>query len=105
MSATDIPVAIQIDCGDRPALAVSGCRDGCAACCIAPSISTAMPKMPHGKAADIACAHLDARLRCELFGKPERPSVCSRLRPQPAMCGGDRDQALDYLRELERATE
>ena len=104
MSATGIPVPVRIDCGDRPALAVSGCRDGCAACCIAPSISTPMPKMPQGKPAGIVCLHLDAQLRCELFGKAERPAVCGRLQPQPEMCQSSREQALAYLSDLEQRT-
>ncbi|MBI2398701.1 MAG: YkgJ family cysteine cluster protein [Xanthomonadales bacterium] len=80
------------------------CRAGCAACCIAPSISTPMPGHPHGKPAGVACSHLLPDLRCALFGRPERPQVCSSLRPQPAMCGDHRTAALDYLQALEQAT-
>ncbi len=101
MSAA-VPVNIELQ--GLPALAVSGCRDGCAACCIAPSISTAMPKMPHGKPAGVPCAHLDQQLRCELFGLPQRPAVCRQLRPQPSMCLGNRDEALAELSRLEAAT-
>ena len=43
-------------------------------------------------------------LRCALFGRPERPSVCASLRPQPEMCGDDRNAALAYLDALEDAT-
>lgn len=39
-----------------------------------------------------------------LFGKPERPEVCRRLRPEPAMCGANRDEALTILTRLEIAT-
>ncbi|GIX34402.1 MAG: hypothetical protein KatS3mg126_0181 [Lysobacteraceae bacterium] len=60
--------------------------------------------MPAGKPAGMACPHLDTQLRCRLFGRPERPEVCSRLRPEPAMCGSDRDQALRILQDLERVT-
>ena len=35
------------------------CRPGCAACCIAPSISSPIPGMPHGKPAGVRCAQLD----------------------------------------------
>ena len=39
------------------------CREGCAACCIAPSITSALPGMPQGKPADIACVQLDESFR------------------------------------------
>ena len=102
--AQELPIATRIDLAGEPPLPTSGCRPGCAACCIAPSISTPMPKMPHGKPAGVACLHLDAALRCELFGSPERPAVCARLRPQPEMCGSSQAQALAYLNQLEQQT-
>ena len=40
------------------------CRPRCAACCIAPSISSPIPGMPEGKPAGVACVQLDADLRC-----------------------------------------
>lgn len=80
------------------------CRPGCAACCIAPSISTAFPGHPGGKPAGVACVQLDDALRCRLFGRPERPAVCASLRPAPDMCGDDRHQALRWLGWLEQAT-
>lgn len=80
------------------------CRSGCGACCIAPSISTPIPGMPHGKPAGIPCIQLDDAQRCRLFGHPERPAVCAGLRPEPAMCGGDRAAALAFLDALEAAT-
>ena len=80
------------------------CRPGCAACCIAPSISSPIPGMPQGKPAGVPCVQLDAQGRCRLFGRPERPKDCSSLRPQPAMCGETREVALAALAELERAT-
>jgi Fe-S-cluster containining protein len=80
------------------------CRPGCAACCIAPSISSPLPKLPAGKPAGVPCPHLLPDLRCELFGRPERPAVCSSLRPHPEMCGTTRDEALAYLAQLEAAT-
>jgi Fe-S-cluster containining protein len=80
------------------------CRSGCAACCIAPSISTPIPGMPGGKPAGIPCVQLLPDLRCALFGKPERPAVCASLRPSEAMCGSDRDAALAGLAALELAT-
>jgi uncharacterized protein len=80
------------------------CRSGCAACCIAPSISTAMPKHPLGKAAGVACAHLTTDYLCELFGQTDRPAVCGSLQPSVSMCGNNQEQALTYLIELESLT-
>ncbi len=80
------------------------CRAGCGACCIAPSISSPIPGMPHGKPAGIPCVQLLPDYRCALFGRPERPAVCASLQPTPAMCGADREEALGYLQTLELAT-
>jgi Fe-S-cluster containining protein len=80
------------------------CRAGCAACCIAPSISSPIPGMPHGKPAGVHCVQLTDDSRCALFGKPERPAVCLNLRPTPEMCGQNAQQAYAYLTLLERAT-
>lgn len=80
------------------------CRPGCGACCIAPSISSALPGMPAGKPAGIACPQLTAKLRCALFGKPARPACCSGLQPSPQMCGETREHALQWLAALEMAT-
>jgi uncharacterized protein len=80
------------------------CRIGCAACCIAPSISSPIPGMPNGKWAGVRCVQLTAGNRCRLFGSPERPRVCANLQPSLEMCGRNDDEALIYLAELERAT-
>jgi uncharacterized protein len=80
------------------------CRTGCAACCIAPSISSPIPGMPQGKPAGVPCVQLDQQLRCKLFGDPRRPAVCSGLQPNREMCGETREQALFYLDRLELAT-
>ncbi|PZQ15417.1 MAG: zinc/iron-chelating domain-containing protein [Rhodanobacter denitrificans] len=80
------------------------CRAGCGACCIAPSISSPIPGMPHGKPAGVRCIQLTADNRCAIFGRPERPAVCSRLRPSASMCGTDTTQALAYLQALDVAT-
>ncbi|MGA0611324.1 YkgJ family cysteine cluster protein [Caldimonas sp. KR1-144] len=81
------------------------CRPACAACCIAPSISTPLPGHPNGKPAGVPCAQLDDQLRCRLFGRPERPAVCSSLQPSGEMCGDSREQALRWLGHLERSTQ
>jgi uncharacterized protein len=60
--------------------------------------------MPLGKPAGVRCVQLTEAGLCCLFGLPERPLVCRSLRPQPAMCGTSRAQALAILTELELAT-
>jgi hypothetical protein len=80
------------------------CRSGCAACCIAPSISSAIPGLPQGKAAGMPCPQLDETLRCRLFGRPERPACCSGLQPSLEMCGQSREEALAWLTQLELLT-
>jgi len=80
------------------------CRAGCGACCIAISISSPIPGMPEGKPAGVRCIHLTDDFRCAIWGRPDRPACCSGLRPAPEMCGESRDEALVYLRWLEKAT-
>jgi Fe-S-cluster containining protein len=80
------------------------CRPGCGACCIAPSITTPFPGMPHGKRAGERCVHLDDGNLCRLFGHPDRPPFCGALRPQPSMCGASDAEALTILTQLEAAT-
>lgn len=80
------------------------CRDACGACCIAPSISSPIPGMPHGKPAGVRCVQLDEHQRCRIFGLPERPGCCAGLQPSADMCGDGRTHALVWLADLERAT-
>ena len=80
------------------------CRDGCGACCIAPSISSPIPGMPGGKPAGVRCVQLTDGHRCAIFGHPDRPAVCASLQPSGEMCGDSRDQALRWLGLVERAT-
>jgi hypothetical protein len=80
------------------------CRSGCGACCIAPSITSPIPGMPHGKPAGERCVQLTDDNGCRLFGRPERPAFCSGLRPSAEMCGASRDHALAWLRVLEQDT-
>ena len=74
------------------------CREGCGACCIAPSISSL------DKPAGEPCRHLSADYRCLIFGQPQRPACCSGLQASPEMCGEDREHALHWLSRLEQAT-
>jgi uncharacterized protein len=60
--------------------------------------------MPHGKPAGVRCVQLSEDNRCLLFGKPERPAVCTRLRPMREMCGDSAQEAMIYLTELEIAS-
>lgn len=80
------------------------CRPRCAACCIAPSISSPIPGMPNGKPAGVPCIQLDEELRCRIFGQPERPAVCGGLQPSEDMCGDSREQALRWLGYMEDLT-
>lgn len=80
------------------------CRPGCAACCIAPSISSSLPKHPNGKPAGVACLHLDDQGLCELFNMASRPRVCIEFQASVEICGQSAEQALLNLEELERLT-
>jgi Fe-S-cluster containining protein len=80
------------------------CRAGCGACCIALSISSPIPGMPDGKPAGARCVQLAPDNLCRIFGSPDRPEVCNRLRPSREMCGETSEHALAYLEALERAT-
>lgn len=60
--------------------------------------------MPEGKPAGMRCVQLTSDNRCAIFGQPTRPAVCSRLQPEPVMCGDHRDHAIAFLTRLEQAT-
>ncbi len=80
------------------------CRPGCGACCIALSISSPIPGMPHGKPAGVRCVQLTDDNLCRLFGHPDRPEVCQRLQPSIEMCGQTAEEAYIWLTALERLT-
>ncbi|MFO6424231.1 YkgJ family cysteine cluster protein [Motilimonas sp. KMU-193] len=80
------------------------CRLGCGACCIAPSISSAIPGMEQGKPAGVRCIQLNDDNLCRLFGRPERPKVCSDFKPCPSVCGATNAVAMANISELERLT-
>jgi len=80
------------------------CRDGCGACCVALSISSPIPGMPHGKPAGVRCIQLTLDNRCQIFGQPERPSCCGGLKPNIEMCGETPEEAMRWLLNLEEIT-
>ena len=80
------------------------CRAGCAACCIAISISSPIPGMPQGKPAGVRCVQLTDENLCRIFGRPERPAACTGLRPSAEMCGSNTADAFVYLAWLEEVT-
>lgn len=80
------------------------CRVGCGACCIAPSISSPIPGMPDGKPAGVRCVQLSLDNLCLLFGKPERPAVCSSLPAMLDICGASRVEAMELLSAMEIET-
>jgi hypothetical protein len=57
--------------------------------------------MPDGKPAGVACVHLDAGMRCSLFGDVRRPALCATFMAEPEFCADNREQALARLAELE----
>jgi Fe-S-cluster containining protein len=77
------------------------CRPECGACCIAPSISSAIPGMPDGKPAGTRCIHLTNDYRCAIFNHPDRPRVCSDFQAEELFCGNSRSEALAILSEME----
>lgn len=80
------------------------CRLGCGACCIAPSISSAIPGMPQGKKAGERCIQLNKDNLCLLFDKKERPAVCLNFKAEPEICANTRQDALQRLTEWEIIT-
>lgn len=61
--------------------------------------------MPEGKPAGVRCIQLDDDGRCRIFGRPERPAVCSGLAASLDMCGTKDEEAYTYLKALEQATQ
>ncbi|MEH6578055.1 MAG: YkgJ family cysteine cluster protein [Amphritea sp.] len=80
------------------------CRSGCAACCIAPHISSPLPGMPHGKPAGVHCINLDENLGCVIWNTEHYPAVCSAFKPAFEHCASSQDDALQILTLLETET-
>jgi uncharacterized protein len=79
------------------------CRK-CGACCVALSISSAIPGMPEGKPAGTRCVHLDEENLCDIFGDPGRPRACAEFPPMPDTCGSSREEALALMSTMEEMT-
>lgn len=77
------------------------CREQCGVCCITPSISSTIPGMPDGKAADIKCINLSEDLLCKIFDSPDRPEVCKNFNFDPIICGNSREDAIRIMKALE----
>lgn len=80
------------------------CRNGCGACCIAPSLSSPLPGMPQGKPAGVRCVQLTPDNRCRIYTDADRPAVCASFPAMEEHCGANREEALRLLGDLERAT-
>lgn len=78
------------------------CREKCGACCIVPSISSAIPGMPDGKPAGVRCIHLSKELTCLIYNSPDRPKVCDGFKADPLVCGNSREDAIKVFSELEQ---
>ncbi|WP_439135076.1 YkgJ family cysteine cluster protein [Pseudomaricurvus sp.] len=81
------------------------CRKACGMCCIAPSISQAIPGMPQGKKAGEKCVNLDpVTFNCRIWGSDEYPDFCRGFQPEEAFCGQTREEAEKILTFLESST-
>lgn len=80
------------------------CREGCGACCIAPSIKSPIPSMPAGKPAGMRCIQLDKNNACKIFSQPQRPVICAQFKAEVDICGTNREEALLNISELEEIT-
>lgn len=99
-----IPLKVLDSALNNTDVANHACRSGCAACCIAPSITSTTSAMPQGKPAGKVCVHLNSNLLCELFATKERPKVCGAFKFDPEVCGTCREEALQNLNWLEANT-
>lgn len=60
--------------------------------------------MPNGKPAGVRCIHLTEDNLCSLFNNPSRPKVCSSFPAMEDICGKDRNEAFNLIRNLELQT-
>jgi Fe-S-cluster containining protein len=78
------------------------CRENCAACCIALSISSPIPGMPDGKPAGVRCIHLLEDLSCNIYNSGTKPKVCDDFKAEAEFCGSDREEAMRILFSLSK---
>lgn len=76
------------------------CRTNCGACCIIPSISSAIPGMPRGKRAGERCIHLLNDYSCAIYNDKVKPKVCDDFKADIEVCGNTREDALILLQKL-----
>jgi uncharacterized protein len=76
------------------------CRENCAACCIALSISSEIPGMPNGKPAGVRCINLLENLKCGIYDTGTKPKVCDDFKAEKSFCGTTREEALAILSSL-----
>jgi uncharacterized protein len=76
------------------------CRENCGACCIALSISSAVPGMPGGKPAGVRCVHLLDDYSCNIYNDPGKPKVCDNFTAEKEFCGSDQEEAMRILYSL-----
>ena len=60
--------------------------------------------MPDGKPAGERCVQLSVDNLCNIFGRPERPAVCSGFKADPEVCGSSQDDAIRLLGWWEQMT-
>ncbi|MBP1140980.1 hypothetical protein JOE29_002931 [Pseudomonas sp. PvP009] len=60
--------------------------------------------MPDGKPAGERCLHLSVEFLCALFGRAERPGVCSQFKAAEDVCGADQADAVRLIGWWEKAT-
>jgi hypothetical protein len=58
--------------------------------------------MPRGKPGGVACKHLSEDFSCMIYGRADRPKVCTDFKADPEVCGTSRDEALILLGKLEQ---
>lgn len=74
----------------------------CGACCTAISISSQIPGMGP-KPSGIKCIHLVNNL-CGLFGKKERPQICTSFQASEEFCGKNAEEAFERIYQIEEMT-
>jgi len=74
----------------------------CGACCIAPSISSIIPKTGTHKPAGQRCVHLSNEMKCLIYA--DRPAVCRDFTPTEELCGNSFSEAFTNLENLEKLT-